>query len=183
MHIVAAHRQVADSFPVTVLVKSNDLNQTVNGNCSTVGGCQFLRSVKPKGNIKDFPVIAHAIGFVHLKALDEVDFHFLSLIVEARGSFCDRNLLTCVHKLHGMRFPVQHHSIRGFGFPDFVSAKIQFLALCCTVRTRGNRVHDFAFRSPECPVQSIDVLGCGNLIDSSLKPTGGKDWLIQPLIA
>jgi len=76
-------------------------------------------------------------------------------------------------------FLVQHHSERRCDFLDLVSAEIEFLAYCRTVCTCGNGIDHFALRSSECTVQRVNILGGGNLVDCTLKPTHRIGRLIQ----
>ena len=78
-----------------------------------------------------------------------------------------------------MSFLVQHHSKRCCDFLDLVFSEIEFLAYRRTVCTCGNGIDNLALRSSERTVQSINILGGGNLIDCALKPTHRIDRLIQ----
>ena len=78
-----------------------------------------------------------------------------------------------------MSFLVQHHSKRCCDFLDLVFAEIEFLAYRRTVCACGNGIDHLALRSSERTVQSINILGGGNLIDCALKPTHRIDGLIQ----
>ena len=82
-----------------------------------------------------------------------------------------------------MDFLIQHHSIRGSNFLDLVFTKIQFFGFCRAVCTCGYGVNHFALGSPERTVQSINVLGGGNLIDSPLQTADRENRLIQALVA
>ena len=78
-----------------------------------------------------------------------------------------------------MNFLVQHHSKRRCDFLDLVFAEIEFLAYRRTVCACGNGIDNLALRSSERTVQSINILGGGNLIDCALKSTHRIDRLIQ----
>ena len=78
-----------------------------------------------------------------------------------------------------MNFLVQHHSKRSCDFLDLVFAEIEFLAYRRTVCACGNGIDHLALRSSERTVQSINILGGGNLIDCVLKPRHRIDGLIQ----
>ena len=78
-----------------------------------------------------------------------------------------------------MNFLVQHHSKRSCDFLDLVFSEIEFLAYRRTVCACGNGIDNLALRSSERTVQSINILGGGNLIDCALKSTHRIDRLIQ----
>ena len=78
-----------------------------------------------------------------------------------------------------MSFLVQYHSKRSSDFLDLVFSEIEFLAYRRTVCTCGNGIDNLALRSSERTVQSINILGGGNLIDCAFKPTHRIDRLIQ----
>ena len=168
---------------MTAFIKENDLKQTVSGNHCSVCGFQFLGGIQAKGHIKDFAVLSDAVGFVGFKALYKVDFHTLTLIDKSRCRFGHCDFLSCVHKLYGVDFLIQHHAIRGCGFLDLVFAKIQLFGFCHAVCTCGYGINDLALGSPERTVQSINVLGSTNLIDSPLQTADRENRLIQALVA
>ena len=153
---------------MTVLIKEDDLNQTIRRNNRAVCGGQFFGGIQTERNILDFAVAAYAVCFVHFKALDYVDFHTLTLIVKLRACFCHFNFLPCIHKLHGMGFIIQHHAIRGGHFPYLILSEIKLLRFRCSVLASGKRVHNLAFLGSYRAVCRDDVLGCGNLINCSL---------------
>ena len=168
---------------MTAFIKGNDLNQTVRRNGLSVCGCEFLCGVQAKGHIKDFPVLANAVGFINGKALDEVDFNTLSFIIERSIRFRYINILSCIHKLNRMDFLIQHHSIRSCDFLNLIFSEIQFFGFCCTVLSCRNGIHNLALVCSDRSVQSDNILGCGNLIDCTLKTADRENRLIQSLIA
>ena len=178
-YIVASDRQVCFDLTASVPVKRDNLNQPVGRDNRAVCRSQFLFRIQAKGHIKDFAVLADAVGFVRHKALDKVDFYTLPFVIERSGGFGNSDILTRIYKLNGVNFLVQHHSKRCCDFLDLVFAEIEFLAYRRTVCACGNGIDNLALRSSECAVQSINILGCGNLIDCTLKPTHRIDRLIQ----
>ena len=178
-YIVAPDRQVGFDLAASVLVKRDNLNQPVGGDNRAVCRRQFLFRIQAKGHIKNFTVLTDAVGFVRHKALDKVDFYTLPFVIERSGGFGNSDILTRIYKLNGVNFLVQHHSKRSCDFLDLVFAEIEFLAYRRTVCTCGNGIDHFALRSSERTVQSINILGGGNLIDCALKPTHRIDGLIQ----
>ena len=55
-----------------------------------------LGGIQTKRNVFDFSVIAYAVCFVNLKALDYVDFHTLTLVVKIRACFRHFDFLSVV---------------------------------------------------------------------------------------
>ena len=182
LYIVAAERKVAIDRSFAVFVQRDNFNQSIGGDNRSVCGGKVCFRIQTKGYIKDFAVIADTVGFVSFKALYKVDFHTLPFVVEARGSFCDRNLLTCIHKLDSVDFVIQHHSVRSCDFPDFVFAQIQLFGFCSSVRTCGNGVNHLALRSSQRSVQSKNIFGGGNLIHRTFQPLCRKYGLIHSVI-
>ena len=168
---------------MTAFIKENDLKQTALWNYRAVCGFQLLGGIQAKGYVKDFAVCADAVSLIFCKALYKVDFHTLTLIDKSRCCFGHCDFLSCVHKLYGVDFLIQHHAIRGCGFLDLVFAKVQLFRFCRAVRTCGNGVNDLALGSPERTVQSINILGSTNLIDSPLQTAEVENRLIQALVA
>ena len=182
LYIVAAERKVAIDRSFAVFVQRDNLNQTIGGDNRSVCGGKVCLCIQTKGYIKDFAVIADTIGFVCFKAFYKVNFYTLPFVVEARGSFCDRNFLTCIHKLDSVNFVIQHHSVRSCDFPDFVFAQIQLFGFCSSVRTCGNGVNHLALRSSQSSVQSKNIFGGGNLIHRTFKSLYCKYGLIHSII-
>ncbi len=178
-YIVAPDRQVGFDLAASVLVKRDNLNQSVSGDNRAVCRRQFLFRIQAKGYIINLAVLTDAVGFIRHKALDKVDFYTLPFVIERSGSFGNSDILTCIYKLNGVNFLVQHHSERRCDFLDLVFAEIEFLAYRRTVCTCGNGIDNLALRSSERTVQSINILGGGNLIDCALKSTHRIDRLIQ----
>ena len=89
---------------MTVFIKEDNLNQFIRRDRRTVCGGQFLGGIQTERNVFDFSVIAYAVCFVNLKALDYVDFHTLTLVVKIRACFRHFNFLSRIYKLHGMDF-------------------------------------------------------------------------------
>ena len=183
LHIVAANRQVADCFAVTILIKEDDLNQTVSRDSLSVYGSQFLGCIQAKGYIGKLAVFAHAVILVNFKGFHKVDFHTLTLVHKTCGSFRYGDFLTCIHKLNGVDFLIQYETERSSNLFDLVLSKIQLLGFCRTVFACGNSIHNLALRSSERSVQSINILGGGNLIDRTLQIADREDRLIQAFVA
>ena len=89
---------------MTVFIKENNLNQFIRRDCRAVCGGQFLGGIQTKRNVFDFAVISHTVCFIHLKALDYVDFHTLTLVVKIRACFRHFDFLSRIYKLHGVDF-------------------------------------------------------------------------------
>ena len=89
---------------MTVLIKEDNLNQTVRRNNRAVGGGQFLVCIQTERDVLDFTVTAHAVCFVHFKGFVKVDFYTLTLIVKIRACFRHFDFLPGIHKLHGVDF-------------------------------------------------------------------------------
>ena len=110
---------------MTAFIKGNDLNQTVRRNGLSVCGCEFLCRIQSKGHIKDFSILANAVGFINGKALDEVDFNTLSFIIERSSRFRYINILSCIHKLNSLRLSFAYIIIRSLRLGYGVGAKIE----------------------------------------------------------
>ena len=82
-----------------------------------------------------------------------------------------------------MDFLIQHHSIRSCNFLNLIFSEIQFFGFCCTVLSCRNGIHNLALFGSDRSVQSDNILGCGNLIDCTLKTADRENRLIQSLIA
>ena len=82
-----------------------------------------------------------------------------------------------------MDFLIQYETERSSNLFDLVLSKIQLLGFCRTVFACGNSIHNLALRSSERSVQSINILGGGNLIDRTLQIADREDRLIQALVA
>ena len=178
-YIIAPDRQVGFNLAASIPVKRDNLNQTVGGDNRAVCRSQFLFRIQAKGYIKNFAVLADAVGFVRHKALDKVNFYTLPFVIERGGGFGNSNVLTRIYKLNGVSFLVQYHSKRSCDFLDLVFAEIEFLAYRRTVCACGNGIDHIALRSSERTVQRVNILGGGNLIDCALKPTHRIDGLTQ----
>ena len=81
-----------------------------------------------------------------------------------------------------MDFVIQHHSVRSCDFLDLIFAQIQLFGFCSSVRACGNSVNNLALRSSQRSVQSINILGGGNLINRTFKPLYRKYGLIHSVI-
>ena len=183
LHIVAAKGQVDNRLPVTVPVKGKHFKQAVGGDFRAICGGQPFRRVETEAHVSDFTVHPHAVGFICLKALYKVNLHTLTLIVEVRGCFRDGDFLPCVDKLNGVCLAIQYEAKRSGDFLYLIFPKVKLPGLRRAVRTCGNGVNHFALGRSESAVQSVNVLGGGNLIDRTLKTCHGENRLVQPLSA
>ena len=106
LHIVASKRKVGLNLCRSVLIRRDDLDQTVCGNRSAAGRYDFLGGKQPKGNVLHFTVIANAEALILLDGLHKADFHLLTLVLERSCRFRYGNILTGVNKLDTVGFRV-----------------------------------------------------------------------------
>ena len=178
LHIVASKRKVGLNLCRSVLIRRDDLDQTVCGNRSAAGRYDFLGGKQPKGNVLHFTVIANAEALILLDGLYKADFHLLTLVLERSRRFRNSNILTGVDKLDAVGFRVEHHPVGRSNLTNLVFAEIEFTAHSCAVFIGSNRVHDLALLISDSAVLRDNIL-CG---DDLIYRTGKSTLFILRLI-
>ena len=108
---------------MTVLITRDNLKPPASGDSAAICGNDFLGGEQTEVDGRDFAIIANAEDIIFLHDLIQINLNLLTVIVEACGSLCDLNFLTCVGQLHGLNDRVDCHAVRSFCLNDTVLAQ------------------------------------------------------------
>ena len=120
---LSTNRKVCAESRMTVLITRDNLKPPASGDAAAICGNDFLGGEQAKVDGCDFAIIANAEDFILLHDLIQINLNLLTVIVEACGSLCDLNFLTCVGQLHGLNDRVDCHAVRSFCLNDTVLAQ------------------------------------------------------------
>ena len=181
LQIVASERKICSADGIAVFIDGQDFNQSICGNHTAISGSKFIGCIQSKGNSGHFALRTDAKEFIRFHDLVQGNFHFLTVVTEACGSFGNLNFLSCVDQFGCMHLGINDHAGRCGNFLDGELAEIQRLAGRDSIFTSGNGINYFTCRITKRSIQSVDIFGCGNFIDSARKTLYCVNGLIYAL--